>query len=220
MRTASSPEHAPHRPRRERIGRVLALLGRGVLAFHPRLVSLTGSVTSALMLSQSLYWTKVQAVQGAAREGWFWKTRQDWLTETSLSRHEQDTARARLSRHAFWSERRAGMPARLWFRIDLGALAHEIDKEDFSGTWDWHDEQALMRLLGRPLLVYRALADLTGSVTSALLLSRLIMDERVNLRGTGLQAGSGWYRYDRQRLLAGTGLTRAEFYHVSGDTVN
>lgn len=216
MRTTSPSEHASHRPRRrERIGRVLALLGRGVLAFHPRLVNLTGSVTSALMLSQSLYWTKVLALQGTStsREGWFWKTRQDWRTETSLSRHEQDNARGRLSKHAFWHEHRVGMPARLWFRLDLGALAHEID-DDFSGTWDWHDEQALMRLLGRPLLVYRALADLTGSVTSALLLSRLIMDERVALRGTTAQESGGWYRYDRPRLLAGTGLTRAEFYHA------
>ena len=202
-------------PRRHPIGRVLALLGRGVIAFHPRLITLTGSVTSALMLSQSLYWTKVLG-RDKGRDGWFWKTRTDWQRETALSRHEQDGARARLSALPFWREQRVGMPARLWFNVDLGALARQIDK-DFSGTWDWHDERALMHLLGRPLLVYRALADLCGSVTASILLSRLLMEERIALRTQFTKSGksaAGWYQYDRQRMLAATGLTRAEFYHA------
>lgn len=217
MRHATSHPAPPDGTRRQRIGRVLALLGRGVIAFHPRLIPLTGSVTSALMLSQSLYWTRVLAQRGEdARKGWFWKTRADWRRETALSRHEQDGARKRLSALPFWRERRVGMPARLWFNVDLDGLARHIDT-DFSGAWDWHDERALMHLLGRPMLVYRALADLCGSVTAAILLSRLLTEERIAQRtqfATPGKATSGWHRYERNHLLAATGLSRAEFYHA------
>ena len=34
---------------------VFALLGRGCVAFYPRLADLTGSVTAALLLGQCLY---------------------------------------------------------------------------------------------------------------------------------------------------------------------
>lgn len=215
MRPSAPLPTPPDGPRRHRIGRVLALLGRGVIAFHPRLITLTGSITSALMLSQSLYWTKVVG-RNEGRDGWFWKTRADWHRETALSRHEQDGARARLSALPFWRERRVGMPARLWFKVDLNNLARQID-QDFTGSWDWQDERALMHLLGRPLLVYRALADLCGSVTASILLSRLLAEERVALRAQLTRPGQssvGWVRYDQQRLLAATGLTRAEFYHA------
>lgn len=195
------------------MGRVLALLGRGVLAFHPRLVEMTGGVTSALMLSQSLYWTKVLASQRDPRGGWFWKTREDWRSETSLTRHEQDGARAKLAGLGFWQERRVGMPARLWYRVDLEALAGRLDA-DFSGRWDWSDEQAMLRVLGRPILLYRALADITGSVTSALLLSRFMTEERLRLRGSSGVTGGDWTQYDQAGVLAATGLTRAEFYHA------
>lgn len=207
-------------PGREGMARVLQLLGRGVIAFHPRLVKLTGSSTSALMLSQTLYWTRIlwqQSLKNPTRparerEGWFWKTRTDWRRETSLSRHEQDGARARLRQHSFWQEKRTGMPARLWFSVDLDALARTIDA-DFAGTWAWHDEQSLSRLLGRPLLLYRALADLTGSISTALLLSRMIMDVRMAGRiSTGRSNSDGWQDFDSQRLMSSTGLTRAEFY--------
>ena len=55
-RTPSSADWASNR---QQIGLALSLLGREVLAFHPRLVKLSGRVTAALMLSQSLYWSRV-----------------------------------------------------------------------------------------------------------------------------------------------------------------
>lgn len=188
-------------------------MGRGVLAFHPRLVGLTGGVTSALMLSQSLYWTRIMAERQAQSDGWFWKTRGDWRSEIGISRHEQDSARRRLTEAGFWQERRIGMPARMWYRVDLDALARTIDN-DFSGRWDWRDEQALAHLLGRPLLVYRALADLCQSVTVSVLMSRLLHEERIALRSGAQPQASGWYRYDLNAILRHTGLTRAEFYHA------
>lgn len=62
------------------------------------------------------------------------------------------------------------MPARLWYRVDLDALARAIDSS-FVGCWDWNDQDRLFHLLGKPLVLYRSLADACGSVTSAILLS-------------------------------------------------
>ena len=73
---------------------VIRLLGSRVIAFHPKLVAITGRVTTGLMLSQSLYWSRKLALTQPETEGWFWKRRQDWLKETGLSRREQETARA------------------------------------------------------------------------------------------------------------------------------
>ena len=198
--------------RSARLGRVLSLLGQGVLAFHPRLVQLTGSLSSALMLSQSLYWTRIKAERGD-KDAWFWKTRESWRAEIGLSRHEQDSARKRLLLAGVVEERRAGMPARLWFRVDLDRLAHALD-QDFTGHWDWHDQQALARMLGRPLLVYRIVATLCGSVTSAVLLSRLLMSERILARSEKAGDLDPWRRFDVAEVLRTTGLTRAEYYHA------
>lgn len=207
---------APQRP----LGIVLALLGRGVLTFHPSLVSLCGGVTSALILGQALYWTRVLAKRDGDRDGWFWKTHDEWTLETSLTRHEQVTARARLARTRFWTEERRGMPARLWYRVDLDELARAIDSS-FVGCWDWNNQDLLFHLLGKPLVLYRSLADACGSVTSAILLSRLLQHLRSAERQAALAAtrttqfiADSWQPLVPTTLMAQTGLSRSEFYHA------
>ena len=102
---------------------LLSLLDRPV-AFHRPLADIRlpdGSrlgVLAALMLSQALYWT----ARTDDPEGWFWKTREEWYEETGLSRREQETARRRLRQSGFWHEERRGVPARIYFRVDLDAL--------------------------------------------------------------------------------------------------
>lgn len=100
---------------------VLKLLSRPI-AFHRCLVSLTDSVLAALMLSQAVYWS--ERTQDPA--GWFFKTQEDWTLETGLSRREQETAREILRKSGFWSEERRGLPAKLYYQIDLEALAHAL----------------------------------------------------------------------------------------------
>jgi len=84
-------------------------------------VSLTGSVTAAVLLSQAVYWSRRT---GAGQDGWFWKTVDEWEEETGLSRYEQETARKILGRITpqFWEEAKRGIPRRLWFRLDLEQL--------------------------------------------------------------------------------------------------
>jgi hypothetical protein len=93
------------------------------IAFHRVFVKLTGSVTAALMLSQAVYWTK-RANSGGV--GWFYKTITQWEEETGLSRHEQETARKALRRFSFWQEERRGVPAQMYYRVDIQTLSNEL----------------------------------------------------------------------------------------------
>jgi len=96
---------------------VLSLLDRPI-AYHRIFVTLTGSVTAAVLLSQAVYWSRRTGENG----GWFWKTAADWTEETGLTRREQETARAILRELGFWQEEKRGIPARLWFFLDVPAL--------------------------------------------------------------------------------------------------
>lgn len=106
----------------------LAELLKRPIAFHPVLAGISGSVSAALMLSQALYWARVIEDKQPERDGWFYKTQEDWKRETCLSRWEQESARALLRRRDFWDEKRRGQPARLWFHVDLEKLAIAVSR--------------------------------------------------------------------------------------------
>jgi hypothetical protein len=101
--------------------RLLDLLDRPI-AFHRIFVTLTGSVLAAVMLSQAFYWSRRTKHPG----GWFYKTQEEWEEETGLTRGEQEAARKRLRITGFWAEERRGIPARLYFRVDLDMLAEQL----------------------------------------------------------------------------------------------
>src|SRR3569832_937281 len=67
------------------------MLGRHI-AFHRRLVDLTENVKAALLLSQTIYWTR-HGRDIAKTGGWFVKTTEQWEMETGLSAKEQGRAR-------------------------------------------------------------------------------------------------------------------------------
>jgi len=174
------------------VRQVFALLGRGCVAFYPRLADLTGSVTTALLLGQCLYWTRSVLRQQAERDGWFWKTSAEWQRETGLSRREQDSARCRLRALGLLDEERRGMPAKRWFRLDLAALGQQLGRSPGTGCggWTW-DNADLARGLGQPVAYWRRLHDLTGSVTAALYLSRALFWQRLALQQP--QAHGAWF---------------------------
>lgn len=98
------------------------LLGRSI-AFRPVLAELTESLTAGLLLSQATYW----ATRTKDPNGWFYKTQADWCAETGLTRAEQAKARAQLRRFAFWQEQRRGVPATLYYRVDLPLLTAALE---------------------------------------------------------------------------------------------
>jgi hypothetical protein len=108
---------SPHSPQIS--GELLLQLFDLPVSFQRCLVPISGSVTAALMLSQAIWTTEQQAIDspGVVTNGWFTKSQDEWTDETGLTRWEQETARRTLRRLGFVEERRAGMPAKLWFRV-------------------------------------------------------------------------------------------------------
>ena len=93
------------------------------ISFHRCLVPVTGGVTAALMLSQAI-WTSEELDPEAG--GWFCRSQEQWTEETGLSRWEQETARRTLRNGGFVEERRAGLPAKLWFRVRPEAVSRAL----------------------------------------------------------------------------------------------
>jgi hypothetical protein len=100
-----------------RIADFLKDAGRTV-AYYPAMVKLTKSVTAAVLLSQFMYWREKEW----DADGWLYKTQPEISEETGLSRKEQETARKRLRELGILEEEKRGVPARLFYRINLKAF--------------------------------------------------------------------------------------------------
>lgn len=182
------------------------LLGRHI-AFHRRLVDLTESVKAALLLSQTIYWTR-HGRDVARTGGWFLKTTEQWEMETGLSAKEQITAREVLRELAILNEQRIGIPAKLHFRLcvdQLGAmLADRIGRA--SALLDWADGAAVAELLGPSLAYHRTLARIGGGVHAGLLLSRTLHLTRLQMK----RQLDAWVRTSATQWTEDLGLTRRE----------
>jgi hypothetical protein len=99
-----------------------ALLTDRPIAYHPILAHIVGSAIAAILLSQFLYWLP----RSRDHEGWFYKDRDDIQAETGLTRDNQETARRVLREATILEEKYAGMPKRLYFRIDMGELTKRL----------------------------------------------------------------------------------------------
>ncbi|HBY7915913.1 DNA-binding protein [Acinetobacter baumannii] len=84
------------------------------IAFNKHYVFLGCGINGALMLSQLVYWTS----RTKDSEGWIFKTHHEWTQETGLTRREQDTARATLKSLKFISEKKMGVPRRVYYRVE------------------------------------------------------------------------------------------------------
>jgi len=102
------------------------LLDGGVVAYQKGLAHAVGDVCAGLLISQFWYWT---ARLPEDRDGWFYKTQDDILEETALSRWEQETARKRLRSLGVLEEVKKGVPARLWFRINKAGVIELLRKK-------------------------------------------------------------------------------------------
>lgn len=84
------------------------------IAFNRHYVSLGCGINGALMLSQMVYWSK----RTKDKNGYFYKTQEEWEQETGLTRREQETARKRLRELGFVSEHKHGVPCKVHFRVE------------------------------------------------------------------------------------------------------
>ena len=182
------------------------LLGRHI-AFHRRLVDLTSSVKAALLLSQSVYWTR-HGRDIAQTGGWFHKTSEQWEMETGLSAKEQASAREVLRGLALLDDQRMGIPARLHFRLNVDELGMRLADRIacHPHAADWSDRVVLAELLGPSVAFHRTLAGVAGSVHAGLMLSRALHLTRLQAR----HRLEHWISSSAARWFEEIGLSRRE----------
>lgn len=207
---------------RQHTDAMMGLLHGDYVVYYPRVAEICGNIKSAILLSQALSWTSGYLRQNPGREGWFWKTREEWFQETGLSRWEQENARERLRELGLLEEKRMGAPPKLFFRVNLDALGRLLSTR-FNlpfDHWDWSDTPAVRSMLGAPVILYRKLAHAVGGVLPALYLSKVIQAHRLALQaqtgqewlilpvlGTRNRLGLGRYEAQRaRRILIGLAL--------------
>lgn len=92
-------------------------LGRPVV-YYPSLNAITGGVGATVFLANLFQWSGTQRNP----EGWIYKTQEEIEAETGLSRREQETARKLLRAATLLREERRGVPARLYYLIEVERL--------------------------------------------------------------------------------------------------
>ncbi len=95
------------------------------IAFHPVFARLADSISAGLMLSQAFYW----ASRTHDPDGWFYKSQDEWEEETCLTRRQQETARKKLRELGVLEEQHAGMPAKLYFRVNYEVLTTLLNQD-------------------------------------------------------------------------------------------
>jgi hypothetical protein len=109
---------------------IAVLLDRPV-AFNRAFKSITKDTCAALLLSQLVYWhNRVEESSDGSR--WFFKTQAELENETGLTRFEQESARSKLRELGILAEKRRGIPAKLFFKLDCDTIA--LLCEDLSQT--------------------------------------------------------------------------------------
>jgi hypothetical protein len=105
----------------------------GWFVFFPAVAHLLGSVTAAVFLADLMRWEGKQHDP----DRWIYKTAQDIYLETGLTSHEQRTARQILRAAEIVEEKYAGLPRKLYFRINSETLdtawiafVHEREQSD------------------------------------------------------------------------------------------
>jgi len=84
------------------------------IAFNKHYVFIGCGINGALMLSQLVYWTS----RTKNSDGWIYKTHHEWTLETGMTRREQETARKTLKSLGFLSEKKEGVPRRVYFKVE------------------------------------------------------------------------------------------------------
>jgi hypothetical protein len=106
-----------------------------VIVFQRIFVTMTGSVTAALMLSHAIELSSRTDQESA---GWFELSQEQWLEQTGLSRFEQSTARKVLRENGFLQEERRGVPSRLmyWVNSDrVWTVANQLSQNKHPHLW-------------------------------------------------------------------------------------
>lgn len=103
------------------------LFGRGNVTYHIAVAEALDSVAGAIFAEQIAFW------QDRSEDGWVFRSTEEIQEYTGLKRVAQEGARKTLKNCAVMEEKRRGMPARLYYRLDLEKLTNLIvgtDKQE------------------------------------------------------------------------------------------
>lgn len=161
------------------------LLHSRPIAVHRHVLTIAGNPAAGILLSQLVYWTR-RGIGVAEQDGWVHKTAEQWERETGLSWKIQRRARAYLIEANLMQERAVGAPRRIEFRLNLNEFARRTSEliqvqlqADYVSLDLFRTEDIVVKqLLGNAMSYHRLLARLTPHINDALLLSRLIHDQR------------------------------------------
>lgn len=168
------------------VGTVSTALGQSYVSYHPLLATVTGNVKAALFLSHAISWSRYVHKSQPDRDGWFWLRTADWHEGAGLSGREQATARIILKGMGILEEKRIGVPAKIWYRVNLDKLGHLVAASagrQFE-EWSW-DRAAMLHLLGQPVPCHRILIKVAEGVVGGLILSYLFRATRRDLSDGG-----------------------------------
>jgi hypothetical protein len=108
------------------------ILKGGTVSYQAIFAKSLKNVPAAVFLSQAYFWQENAMYRKADEHRefdgleYFSKTAVDWYEATGMSDEQQKTARERLVSVGILTEIKAGIPARLWFRIDLNAIVSVV----------------------------------------------------------------------------------------------
>ncbi len=128
---------------------VEGLLKRSV-AYHPMVAKALESVKAAILWDQLNYWDE----KTTDPNRWVYKTQEELYDETGLSRKEQETARKICIEAGVLEEKKAGIPPKMNFRVNMDAMIKLLSqfsnkkKETTSEPFVWDDE--LQKLFDSP----------------------------------------------------------------------
>ncbi len=118
-----------HQDKKELV--IKGLLKNKVVAYHPdlaimidKLTNSYNSVSATVFLSQLIYWESAEADE----EGWFTKNAEEIYERTGLRRKAQEGARQLLKKLGILEEKNAGMPRRVYYKINWGRLIAYLEE--------------------------------------------------------------------------------------------
>jgi hypothetical protein len=117
------------------------------VAFHRPLVDLAGgSISAAVMLTQALHWMRefyfaAECKPDLALQGFMQISQAEWERETGLTRSVQETARRILRKRGYLEEKRTGIPAKLYFRVNIEKVYADLKAQAKSRLQEAHGKR-------------------------------------------------------------------------------
>lgn len=188
------------------------------IAFNPAFKRITKSTNAALFMAQVWYWSK----RTKDKDGWFYKTSEEWQEETALTRDEIIGARKVCRSLDVVEEKLKGVPATLFYRINkakvyelLGVQFTEIPETGLPEDRQFTEKQES----GEDVNINKN-TEITAGNTAKADVAEMIKaaNETVDaiLKSYGLAAGKSWTRLPEMYhpygkvFCAATGLTYAK----------